>query len=518
MSQSPAPPPHYELSPYLALEPLVLALQSHWPRSSGVSRLRLERVFLDSFDWRCFERGMQLELERTGDAARLWLRDEKAAQAVDVEAPPRFVHEIPDPAFAERLQQVVENRALLERVQLTTERTEIVFPGADGKAQARLQLDENSLRLPGRGQHKLLGTRLQLDCSGEGAAVLLHELNQAMLRGLLRRVQEPILVTALRALGRQPLDYSSRIEVALDPHMRADAAAKIILRRLAANLRANEAGVRQDLDHEFLHDYRVAVRRTRSALRQIKRVFPEPVVRRFAGEFAWLGQLTSPPRDLDVLLENFDGYAAGLGGNAAAALEPLRAHLQRERVAARAALVAAMEAERYAELMREWQRFLDTPLPEYAEPTEAMLPVHRVARRRIYRLFRRALREGWAIHPASDAVYLHTLRKTCKKLRYLMEFFQGLYPAERIRPLLRDLKQLQDNLGEFQDLEVHATWIRGFLDRAAGGAEPLLAARELQAALRSRQQTVRTGFDACLAAFAAEANRQAYRELFHRGD
>ena len=37
---------------------------------------------------------------------------------------------------------------------------------------------------------------------------------------------------------------------------------------------ANEPGMRADLDTEFLHDYRVSLRRTRSLLGQIKNVFP----------------------------------------------------------------------------------------------------------------------------------------------------------------------------------------------------------------------------------------------------
>ncbi|MFC1662475.1 CHAD domain-containing protein, partial [Gemmatimonadota bacterium] len=39
-------------------------------------------------------------------------------------------------------------------------------------------------------------------------------------------------------------------------------------------MRANEVGMLKNLDSEFLHDFRVAVRRTRSGLTQLKGVFP----------------------------------------------------------------------------------------------------------------------------------------------------------------------------------------------------------------------------------------------------
>ena len=71
-------------------------------------------------------------------------------------------------------------------------------------------------------------------------------------------------------------------------------------------MQRNEPGVRADIDSEFLHDYRVAVRRTRSALSQIKDVLPEDKVEHFKTEFGWLGQMTGPTRDLDVYLLQFE--------------------------------------------------------------------------------------------------------------------------------------------------------------------------------------------------------------------
>jgi len=57
---------------------------------------------------------------------------------------------------------------------------------------------------------------------------------------------------------------------------------------------------------------------------------------------------------------------------------------------------------------------------------------------------------------------LHEPGKTCKKLRYLMEFFQGLYPVTKIGELILVLKGLQDKLGAFNDLYVHIGILKGF--------------------------------------------------------
>ena len=69
-------------------------------------------------------------------------------------------------------------------------------------------------------------------------------------------------------------------------------------------------------------------------------------------------------------------------------------------------------------------------------------------------MYRRVLKERRAIADDSPAEDLHELRKSCMKLRYLLEFFRSLYPRKQERALILKLKVLLDNLGNLQDLEV----------------------------------------------------------------
>ena len=71
-------------------------------------------------------------------------------------------------------------------------------------------------------------------------------------------------------------------------------------------MKDNEKGIIDDIDSEFLHDFRVAVRRTRSLLGQIRYVLPKRRVTRFKRDFAWLGEVTGPARDMDVYLLSFN--------------------------------------------------------------------------------------------------------------------------------------------------------------------------------------------------------------------
>ena len=108
----------------------------------------------------------------------------------------------------------------------------------------------------------------------------------------------------------------------LAPNDLADESVLEIVRHLFSVLLANVDRVVADTDVEFLHDLRVANRRTRTALSQIKGVLPASVMDPISLEFEWLGDVTGPCRELDVfLLALMSDYQPS--GNPCGALIPL---------------------------------------------------------------------------------------------------------------------------------------------------------------------------------------------------
>ena len=83
----------------------------------------------------------------------------------------------------------------------------------------------------------------------------------------MRPVTQPLLADALHAIGRYPGDYSNKVAANITGRMPAAEAAATILLRLLDTVEANVPGVLRDIDIEFLHDLRVSVRRSRSALK-----------------------------------------------------------------------------------------------------------------------------------------------------------------------------------------------------------------------------------------------------------
>jgi CHAD domain-containing protein len=329
----------------------------------------------------------------------------------------------------------------------------------------------------------------------------------------------PLAAEALDAAERPPGGYSSKLDFRLDPAQRGDTAAREVLLGLLDTLEANIPGARENLDSEFLHDLRVATRRTRAALAQVPGVLPAPVEADFKARFAWLQQVTGPVRDLDVYLLDFDAYQASLPPPMRANLEPLRAYVLAHYGAEQARLAVALGSVPMADLMRDWRRVLADPGPVVLEPANAARPVKGLADERIWRMVRRVRKEGRAIDRDSPAEAMHELRKNCKKLRYLMEFFQSLYPGDGIGGAIKLLKLLLDNLGGFQDLAVQAAHLRDLATRMQAERQAdtaaLLAMGALVADLLRRREAARGAFAETFRGFDSAEGRALFRGLFH---
>ncbi len=141
-----------------------------------------------------------------------------------------------------------------------------------------------------------------------------------------------------------------------------------------------------------------------------------------------------------------------------------------------------------------------------------------LARERIWRVYRRVLRKGRAIGADTPAAALHRLRIEAKKLRYLLEFFRSLFPEPEILPLIKALKQLQDNLGDFNDFEVQQTKLRAFAqqmhDDGRSRAATLMAMGRLVESLEAGQAEERQRFAGCFKQFRGKENRRSFRRLF----
>lgn len=305
--------------------------------------------------------------------------------------------------------------------------------------------------------------------------------------------------------------------IELVAQMPAGEALRRICRLQLEAIERHRPGARRGRDPEELHDLRVAVRRTRSALSEFRKIFPAEQLLHFRTEFRWLGEVTGPVRDLDVYLEHLPAYRALLPADAASALEPFRGFLRSHRRAERRRLLRRLASPRLARLLADWQRFL-AGADGSKWPDNAGLPTGEMARRHIWKLYRRFLRQGATIRDSSPDNDLHRLRITGKKLRYLVEFFRTLYPPAEIALLLKAMKGLQDFLGNYQDLTVQQERLGELAGQmqAEGGAAPatVAALTLLVNRLRKQQQRLRHEFPERFRVFSHGRGQRGFTRLF----
>ena len=185
-------------------------------------------------------------------------------------------------------------------------------------------------------------------------------------------------------------------------------------------------------------------------------------------EFAWLAEMTGPTRDLDVYILEWDRYVGELTAEHKGQLESVLLHLRLHRARALNELVTALQSDRAKKLIASWRLTLRQLEAGSEIAPKAHKPLPRVVSARIRDAHQALLDNGRAITASSPAEALHDLRKDAKKLRYAVECFGGLLPDAERKAFVRQLKELQDNLGEHQDAEVHSAELNAVARELAG--------------------------------------------------
>ncbi len=469
----------------------------------------------DTFDWRLFNRSLILH----SSANRLFLRKLSKSEilhSLEFSRPPVFIWDFPAGELKEQLAPIIKMRALLRLVEVQSRSTPYRILNPDEKTVARLVFEKfwplGNKRRPALAAHLWLRP---VKGYHKHARKLVKHFQAA---GLSEIKKEDFFFKALEYASKKPGSYSAKVNIQLDPAMRSDQAAKVVLRFLLDVLRTNEAIFEKDLDTEVLHDFRVAIRRTRSALAQIKNVFPTRTTARFKKNFAYVGKLSNVLRDLDVYLLNQDAYRAMLPAVLRDDIDPLFRHLHKKRANAFQQVVRGLKSKKYSNTMMDWEAFLKKPPPDSATASNAALPVIDLARRRIYKRYRRIVKTGSKILTNTEDEMLHVLRIECKKLRYLLEFFASLFPRKKVKALIEQLKNLQDNLGDFNDISIQQEYLLNISAELPASRrqlqKTLVAIGSLIETLDHKKQSVKDAFAQTFTDFAAPANQALFRKLF----
>ena len=506
---------------------------------------RLERTYVDTFDWRFAGAGLVVEHERIlapaagaaappPDSAFLRLRRRHEVPAL-AEAPlvviPRLVRHVPDRTLRAALSVTARNRALLVVGRLGVEARIYRMLDEQSRAVVRLVVsDERPLLVAG---HR----------AGDGlrrvlvSAVRGHDEDFARVRARLESFfasasascgdrgpggdggpggrsdldVEPADLAA-RAAGYEPGVDPTSFAVALEADASADSAYRALLARYAQVLAANEPGVRDDLDPVFLADFHEALIRIRvlvgtgeDAIAEADRVW-------LADELTWLAALTGPLRDLDELAADLDVtprdalWAHDLGF--------LREEVDRARGAARAPLTEALGSERYRAFMAQAQRVASSP--RAGTPPALIL-----AGRQIYATYAEVRNRGRSARAGAD---FHAVRLAARRLGHLVDAFGPLLAEPAVGEARRSLRRLQRDLGVFGEHSIAADLsasVAGamYVGGGPGGTAPvgpggLLAAGAYAQRRRDLAQRALRRARHRFGRFDAAENEATFRELW----
>lgn len=268
--------------------------------------------------------------------------------------------------------------------------------------------------------------------------------------------------TSPRAVKAAPVKLSRRMSV----EQAFDAIARSCKRQIAAN----EEGVARFHDVESLHQMRVGLRRLAAARTLFSDVIRVPST--IEHQLDCLMDQLGPVRDWDVLA----GATLERAGQAMPEEEVLLAlqRAVRERLPAlheRAA--AAVASGRLRELVDSFSQWIDArgwrEGLSSKERLRLTLPVEDFAGALMAKENERLLRRGRQLRDA-DPRALHRVRIAAKRARYAAEFFACLYPDKQVRPYIRALRRLQEELGWLNDAAV-ARRLLDELDETCGAGE-----------------------------------------------
>ena len=225
------------------------------------------------------------------------------------------------------------------------------------------------------------------------------------------------------------------------------AAFAAIFRSAAEQITHNRTVVLEADVAEGPHQLRVGLTRLRAAHRALKPLLDTPAFHHLEDDARGIARAVGELRDADVLIEDIYAPVAGAIPNQQgfdALLSALQAHCKGKRDSARLCL----RGEQWSRLLLGlalWPAMLER------DPSLQQRSIEDYAKQALKKRWKKVANCGRAIDQL-DPEEKHAMRRSLKKLRYLIEFFAPLFPSKDVKPFLKQLKTLQDVFGYVSDV------------------------------------------------------------------
>lgn len=426
------------------------------------TKTRLKR-FYDTFDWRLFSSGYYLTSEKDNFSLfQITSENPETILNCKTEIRPLKWDCFPEGEFRTKIYKFISIRALIPSPEFKVSSQVIRLLNEDQKIIVRLIID--TVTVTNSSGNKKLLKLFKIDpvrgYSRESKKVInvCRKLNFTE-----EKRNSFILINGL--LGREPGSYNAKFTQKLSPDMKSRDAIKQIIYHALHTASLNEQGIIDDIDNEFLHDFRVSARKARSIAAQFKSVFDESTAAALKHDLSYFGKISNSLRDLDVYLLEKNRLRRLLPVDLSGHLDYLFEIMQKQRAEELKKIRNTLKSKQYSSLMNRWKIYASPDADNPGEPAKfSATGIKKLAGKIIISDYKRLTRLGRSINQTTPDEEIHKLRIECKKLRYLLETFVSLFPYKKISELISRLKILQDYLGNFNDVSMQQERMKQYME------------------------------------------------------
>ena len=226
-----------------------------------------------------------------------------------------------------------------------------------------------------------------------------------------------------------------------------------------AHVQANVPGALLKLDGEYLHQVRVGLRRLRVVLAIVQRFHADEELTALRGQVTKLCVELGRSREWDVFVtQTLAPICTRLPEHAG--LREILETSEQARKRQHEDMESSLVSQDFQRMLLRFGAWMHGDQWENTETT-----LEQFARRVLEKRSSQVLKLGMSL-AGEDAVQMHALRISCKKLRYSTEMFASLFNEARAASYIATLADLQDILGILNDIAV-AQRLLNELDNAA---------------------------------------------------
>ncbi|MFN2359964.1 MAG: CHAD domain-containing protein [Marinobacter sp.] len=220
-------------------------------------------------------------------------------------------------------------------------------------------------------------------------------------------------------------------------------------------MRDLEAGVIRGYDDEFLHQYRIAIRRSRAITESVNEIHDDSDVSKAVKTLKKHARATSKLRDLHVFLGDLERWLLQPQYNEALSSSGAHSYFDNLANSEHQKLVSHLTGKKYHKDMGRWYKLITS---HHFEKITRKLTTGAI-RNALSNRIKRYNRLSQQLNQESPDEAIHTLRKLLKRIRYMAELDKPAF-----RDMLKELRRHQQRFGDFQDLHVQIDMLQAFRD------------------------------------------------------